>query len=260
MADSGCLKCHADDDAHESALGPACGTCHDATAWDHGLKTIADHAMTMTGGHEGKVCADCHTYGNHLSTETTCNDCHEQGHGGTESPCSDCHQVSGFKPAEFDHGPCTCAFPGKHQTVGCLDCHEDFDFVDTPITCGGCHDPGDAHQDLGECASCHNALSWSDSQFDHNKNSAFKIEGSHLAVSCVQCHPTQGEFKGAPTVCEGCHTEQPHPDFSEMSGGCAECHTVEGFAPSTFDHAKTGFELKGKHDTLPCADCHAPKD
>jgi len=32
-----------------------------------------------------------------------------------------------------------------------------------------------------------------------------------------------------------------------------------GFAPSTFDHASTGFPLSGQHEELSCQDCHAEK-
>jgi hypothetical protein len=165
--------------------------------------------------------------------------------------------VSGFVPAEFDHGPCTCAFPGKHQTVGCLECHVDFGFTDTPILCGGCHEDDRKHEPLGECARCHNATSWSDSQFDHDKTK-FPLRGQHLAVSCTQCHTTAGVFRGAPKDCAACHAEdgeQAHGDF----GPCEKCHVTDGFAESTFDHASVGFPLTGRHAETPCQDCHTEK-
>jgi hypothetical protein len=250
-----CTKCHSEDDPHESALGPECEVCHSASGWPVGLKTLSDHGVAMEGGHDGLVCADCHTQGDHLADTTSCHDCHDEGHGGTDASCGDCHEVKGWKPAKFDHGPCTCAFPGKHQTVGCIDCHEDFGFVDTPTRCEGCHQPEGAHEPLGGCAMCHTATSWDDGRFDHNKQADFHLGGEHLSVSCVQCHTEPGVFRGAPTECESCHRTDAHPDF----GPCAECHTTEGFSTSSFEHPSTGFSLDGKHATLECAACHAPK-
>jgi hypothetical protein len=254
MADS-CGDCH--EDPHSSALGPDCGQCHTDAAWLQQLKTLADHHTSTEGGHAGLRCDDCHRHGEHLEPVVACASCHEEAHDGTTSNCDQCHQVSGFKPAGFDHGPCTCAFPGKHQTVACLACHADFDFTDTPTLCAGCHEADRRHEPLGECARCHNALSWSDSQFDHDK-SKFPLRGTHLAVSCTQCHATPGSFRGAPTACAGCHADDgmtAHGDF----GACERCHTTDGFAQSTFDHASVGFPLTGRHAESTCQSCHTSK-
>jgi hypothetical protein len=252
----GCASCHAD--PHSSALGRDCGICHSDAGWTAQLKTLADHHTPTDGGHAGKRCEDCHSLGEHLDPIVACSQCHAEAHDGTTSDCAQCHQVSGFKPAEFDHGPCTCAFPGKHQTVGCLECHPAYDFSDTPSNCGACHQDDRRHDDLGECARCHTATSWKDGEFDHDRQSKFKIQGAHLSVSCTQCHTTPAVFKGAPLACAGCHQQRgdaAHGDF----GACERCHVVEAFAPSTFDHATTGFPLAGKHIDADCQACHAEK-
>lgn len=266
MADA-CAECH--DDPHSSARGPDCGACHDDTGWLHDLKTLEAHVTAMDGGHRGLTCEDCHLHGEHLRAKVPCARCHDRAHGGTASPCEDCHQVQGFKPASFDHGPCTCAFPGKHQTVECLACHEGFRFTDTPTLCSGCHEDDRPHQPLGECARCHDALSWKENRFDHDK-SKFPLRGSHLAVSCVQCHAGMGQgqlsqvqFRGVPTACAGCHAEagmNAHGDF----GACERCHRPDppgggGFSSSSFDHASIGFPLTGRHADTPCQTCHAEK-
>lgn len=256
--DPSCGRCH--EDAHSAALGPECGACHTTAAWGAQLKTNAEHLLSMAGRHGSQRCEDCHAQGANLLLPVICNDCHTQGHGGTMAPCDQCHEVTAFKPATFDHGPCTCAFPGKHQTVECLACHEGFKFTDTPTLCSGCHDKERPHDAIGECSRCHTATSWVDNRFDHNKQAKFKIEGAHESVSCTQCH-AGGTFRGAPQACEGCHAEaglKAHGDFSK-AGGCATCHVVAGFRPSTFDHASTGFALDGRHATLPCQTCHAEK-
>ena len=246
-----CGECH--DDPHQSTLGPDCGVCHNDQGWQTQLKSLATHQTDMTGGHATLGCDDCHLYGENLELFVPCANCHKQGHGGTTAACSDCHQVSGFKPAEFDHGPCGCSFPGKHQTVGCLACHEDFNFTNTPTLCSGCHEGDRPHEPLGECSQCHTALSWSDGRFDH-RQAKFALDGAHLAVSCSQCHPDT--FRGVPTACTGCHAEagmEAHGDF----GACEPCHTTAGFTPSSFDHASVSFPLSGRHSTEPCQSCHA---
>ncbi|MEZ4240381.1 MAG: hypothetical protein R3F59_30355 [Myxococcota bacterium] len=251
----GCVDCH--EDPHESARGPDCGPCHSDAGWNVGLKTLEEHRTPMDGGHDGLACDDCHRHGENLDPVVPCSNCHTQAHGGTASDCAQCHEVAGFTPAKFDHGPCTCAFPGKHQTVACLECHAEFDFTDTPTLCAGCHEQDRKHEPLGECARCHNATSWSDSQFDHDRAS-FVLRDRHLAVSCTQCHPAAGVFRDAPSDCASCHQaagDRAHGDF----GPCERCHVTAGFAPSTFDHASIGFPLTGRHAATKCQDCHAVK-
>lgn len=254
MADA-CGDCH--EDPHDSRFGPECQACHTDAGWTPQRRTIADHAVEMTGGHAGLTCESCHLYGAHLDLATACADCHEQAHGGTVAPCGQCHQVSGWVPAEFDHGPCTCAFPGKHQTVECLACHTDFVFTSTPTRCGGCHEADRKHEPLGECARCHNAVSWSDTQFDHDR-SPFALVGEHLSVSCTQCHPTAGQFRDAPTTCDGCHAAAGTAAHGAF-GACEPCHAPTGWKPSSFDHASVGFPLIGRHSDTPCQACHASK-
>lgn len=250
-----CAGCHVDDDVHQSALGPECEACHVDTGFRHQLKTLQAHVIDTQGGHTGLGCADCHPHGAHLDGNTVCADCHDQSHGGTEADCAQCHQVSGFTPASFDHGPCGCSFPGKHQTVACLACHEDFAFTDTPTLCSGCHEAERPHEPLGECSQCHTALSWTEGRFDHNR-AAFALDGSHLSVSCDQCHAER--FRGVPTSCDGCHGPvglEAHGDF----GACESCHVTRAFSPSTFDHATVSFPLTGRHSAAPCQECHAAK-
>ena len=253
----GCAQCH--EDAHSSALGPSCGSCHAPEAWTF-VKTRGDHQIAMDGGHTDQGCEDCHTHGEHLSDDVACAECHEEAHGGTTSGCDRCHQVSGWTPAEFDHGGCTCAFPGKHQTAACLDCHTDFDWVNTPTNCAGCHRKDLPHDDIGACSRCHTALSWTDNLFDHNKGTGFPIEGAHEEVSCAQCHTEPGVFGGLQTACKSCHEERgevAHGDF----GPCETCHATtdeDGFEGSSFEHASTGFALTGRHLDLGCRDCHGP--
>jgi len=57
-------------------------------------------------------------------------------------------------------------------------------------------------------------------------------------------------------TCAGCHGEtQPHGD--QFAGrGCDDCHSVETFRISSFDHDRTSYPLDGAHRDVPCASCH----
>jgi hypothetical protein len=256
-----CQACHQEKDPHEGALGPDCEVCHSPQGWNEQLKTLADHQVAMSGGHLHLDCADCHNAGAHLDDKVGCEECHTEAHDGSDAPCADCHVVAAWKPAEFDHGPCTCTFAGKHQTADCLDCHPGFDFSDTPELCSGCHVKERPHDDVGECSRCHTATSWTVDRFEHDKRTKFKIDGAHLIVDCAGCHTTDHVFKGLSTQCESCHAddgEQAHGSFASF-GPCTSCHTTAAFAPSTFDHATTGFPLEGHHAAAACKDCHPSK-
>ncbi len=255
-----CVGCH--EDHHEGGFGARCQDCHGSVSWTAGVKTRAEHRVRMDGGHTGLDCESCHAGGQNLREDVPCASCHERAHGGTEEPCEGCHSVSGFKPAKFDHSLCPCAFPGKHKTASCLSCHEGFRFTNTPTLCSGCHTKDLTHDPLGECSVCHSPLSWTKNLFDHNKQAKFTLRNRHLEVDCFRCHiqTRKGRrlFKAAPRACYGCHKQQgidAHGDF----GNCAQCHTTRGFDQNTFDHAKTGFALDGRHGGLKCQDCHAKK-
>lgn len=53
-------------------------------------------------------------------------------------------------------------------------------------------------------------------------------------------------------------TQSPH---GKLSLACNTCHTPETWAviqeKINFNHAKTGFPLRGRHTTVACRDCHA---
>lgn len=65
--------------------------------------------------------------------------------------------------------------------------------------------------------------------FDHH-NTGFPLEGAHAFVPCQSCH-TDGEFKGTPRDCVGCHS--PNARFNATfkpvthitsTDQCATCH------------------------------------
>lgn len=66
-----------------------------------------------------------------------------------------------------------------------------------------------------------------------------------LAAGSAPAHPGTPPFAG-------------HDPKQETR--CGACHTAEGWDRVTFDHARTGFALEGKHRTAPCRGCHAESD
>jgi hypothetical protein len=63
--------------------------------------------------------------------------------------------------------------------------------------------------------------------------------------SCTDCH-------------EDAHGRQNQPWMG--ANGCLECHTLEAWPVTRFDHSKTKFALAGKHEALACAKCHTSKE
>ncbi len=92
--------------------------------------------------------------------------------------------------------------------------------------CSACHDIRDRSRQNGLCLNCH-------------KEVAADIRlrrGLHGHMPAM-----------ATSKCSACHTEH--------LGRAAD---IVGLDPAMFDHALTGFALRGAHAGLVCADCHAP--
>jgi|CXWL01.1.fsa_nt_gi hypothetical protein len=95
--------------------------------------------------------------------------------------------------------------------------------------------------------------------------------------NCTQCHPAGEQLSQA--ACLGCHTEfKPrvakglgfHGRLGNEQRNCENCHKEhQGLAfdlidwgkagKKAFEHQKTGWPLKGKHQPLECALCHEPR-
>jgi len=224
-----------------------------------------------------------------------CTDCHQDAHDKQfaaapyQNRCEQCHTVKDFHHSTFTiakHKDTRFLLTGAHVAVSCADCHKaglggrtdkilPFHFEDR--TCTACHtDPhkGEFKERMAQkradgrplgCEACHNTRSWIDVRsFDHSKTK-FALVGAHRAVVCGDCHkPVQGtheiQFKGTPQACEACHTD-PHAGQFVVKDGitkCGDCHIVQRWTPSTFDHDKrTQFPLQGGHANVACSMCHA---
>ena len=71
--------------------------------------------------------------------------------------------------------------------------------------------------------------------FDHDKT-GFQLLGQHRVVKCGECHGTDLNSKPEHKNCTNCHKDYHKGEFisTGKSGGCSDCHTVNGFSPSLF--------------------------
>ncbi len=256
-----------------------------------------DHASTgyrLEAKHSRVECRRCHKADNipgasrtsivirdlnrtYLGLSTLCSGCHADPHQGELTDrCDRCHDFEDWKrPARFNHRNARFNLEGSHEKVDCIQCHSmpatgravrryrNLQFED----CTPCHkDPhGGTFKDA--CRTCHSAkTSWKsihgDDGFNHSRT-RFPLEGRHVRVECTGCH-LQAKFS-RPLVfekCRDCHSRDPHQgqfDAERLPRDCGDCHTVNGFTPTTFDvarHSATRFPLEEHHRIVRCADCH----
>ncbi len=245
-----CADCHRD--AHGGLLASRadhgrCESCHVVDAFKPSTFGVAEHASTklaLEGRHATAKCEACHG------------------------------------PVR----PGLPALPGPER----LGAAKVAFAIDT--ACSTCHlDPhagrfaaGGAAPVAGGCRACHTSAGWHPAAVDVAVHAQFDypLEGGHRAVPCVACHAELRErppkirlleaagpvkpmtFAAKHDRCEACH-ESPHGEqFAARPdrGRCEACHDVERFRPAVrFDHDRdTKFELRGAHENVPCARCHAP--
>jgi hypothetical protein len=137
-------------------------------------------------------------------------------------------------------------------------------FLSGPTLCTKCHDA--AKKPAGfKCLSCH---------ADIRKSLEEKRAGLHSSLigndrsgrGCKHCHSEHRgsnvsliHWSNAP--CSTCHEDVHKGQFAGTRYGnrCENCHTVNGFKPSTFTlvrHRETRFPLAGAHEAIVCAECH----
>ncbi|HNS11452.1 MAG TPA: hypothetical protein PKM97_02470 [Bacteroidia bacterium] len=229
-----------------------------------------------------KKCLDCHTeikslvsqnrgYHSNVNVKNKeCISCHSEHHGRT-------FDMTRFDEKQFDHNLTKYKLEGQHAKIDCRDCHKSDNIKDPEIKkrqntylgldkkCLSCHD--DFHQKTlsNDCIKCHDFEAFRPaSLFDHNKTD-FKLKGKHIEVKCDLCHEMGTKngkefqiFADIPhNKCSDCHSD-PHQD--NFVNSCAECHTENSFTDfigrKNFNHNKTNFTLKGKHNNLDCFKCH----
>jgi hypothetical protein len=118
-----------------------------------------------------------------------------------------------------------------HAVAPCEACHLSAVFRDAGIACNECHARDDEHeQKLGsQCEHCHNPNAWSLWEFDHDRQTEFRLDGSHEGLACNACHtrPVTDRISQSAS-CSACHRDD---DIHEGRFGrvCERCHNSDAF-------------------------------
>ncbi len=242
-----------------------------------------------------------------------CTDCHKDPHQDRfGQSCTQCHNTEDWKQVGGQasgkrafHEQTRYPLRGAHANVACQACHGPFPGQPARYRglafahCADCH--MDAHlgqlaalsqagDETASCERCHTVDGWTPPRFevDDHDRTAFKLEGAHRTVACVQCHVKDQRLASRvpavvrtslenqrrpvrvslvrfdrvrPADCAACHRD-PHAgqfDRRVKADGCTSCHSMESFRQVKFDHAKdSSFPLTGKHAQTACGSCHRP--
>ncbi len=277
-----CATCHADVHVGQfrdrgsatpvpaAGDGGACSDCHDVDGFQPSRFDVADHAETdfpLEGAHRQTPCVGCHV-------EVAITELVARGTA-IATPPSVLLPPSGGTPA--------MARDFTFEVTGCVDCHRD------PHA-----GTADAYLGDADCLSCHDGETWAEVslapvpgivRFDHDATD-FALEGAHRIVGCSDCHvavmraPVPGDgrgteevmlsFEGAPTACRACHQDPHLGQFDwtladrggrrDVPAACNDCHSLEGWTPSIFDHKTDSiFPIEGAHARAECGACHLPE-
>jgi hypothetical protein len=174
-----------------------------------------------------------------------CARCHDQKQGLSARLCLDCHDELAGRVARKSgfHG----RLPESQRAA-----------------CAGCH-PDHRGRDL-------QMIEWEGGRdrFDH-RQTGWPLAGAHARTRCEDCHqrrlladadirrllerqPRRATFLGLSTRCDSCHFDEHR---GQLGAECQSCHQEVAWKPvPRFDHGKTAFPLRGKHQTGACARCH----
>jgi hypothetical protein len=281
--------------ANETVRGKDCAKCHnehhgrefDIIRFDPDTFNHALSGYKLKGRHAQIDCRECHNPKNivpdrvekkedtWLGLNNECLSCHEDYHQETLSnECIKCHGFDAFRPAEnFNHADADFPLTGEHLNVDCQACHQvttrnDREFqIFTGIehaNCNSCHE--DVHENRfgQDCKKCHTENSFHEieqiTSFDHSQT-GYMLRGKHQSVDCESCHGASYTKPLKHQFCTDCHDDYHNGQIvtENRVTDCGECHTVNGFSPSTFtieDHDQSEFQLTGAHLATPCFACH----
>jgi hypothetical protein len=250
--DDTCASCHTDHEGRNADIVPL-----DEDSFNHDFTDFA-----LVGNHIEVACDDCHAPGElYRDAPGDCLSCHEddnvhQDFMGTS--CSDCHSPTDWLEVEFDHDTTDWPLIGHHIDALCLDCHEDQTFQGAPSNCYGCHAEDDFHDGRSgeECENCHNPTDWTDTSFNHERDTDFPLQGSHADLACDDCHSEDPFSDDNEPVCVTCHLEDDNHD-GHFGDQCDTCHVSTEWLKVAFDHdIDTEHPLVGAHEEINCTDCH----
>ena len=167
-----------------------------------------------------------------------------KAHQKFEEHCSLCHDVR----------------DRNRQTPLCLDCHKE---IAADIRSHhGLHGRTPAMA-ASQCSACHidhlgreaDIVELDPARLDHDLTD-FPLRGAHAGLACADCHRPGKRYREAPRDCFACHgRDDPHG--GKLGRDCAGCHGTDSWWRAHFDHDRTGFQLRGAHVSLACAQCHS---
>lgn len=235
-----CYSCHKLSDKHQGRYGKNCSICHTTASWvEHRFDHNEDTAFKLRGKHKKIYCEDCHkgmVFKEDLGRH--CYACHRQDdvHKGQEGKqCAKCHDERGWPTkVVFDHDISRFPLHGTHVIISCEECHVVTSYKDAKIDCLSCHkvDDDESHKmRLGSrCEDCHQAYDWLAWEYDHDKETDFKLDGAHEGIDCHSCHDKEvvdNEFD-TPMDCYSCHKKDDAHD-GNLGSKCERCHITSTF-------------------------------
>lgn len=165
--------------------------------------------------------------------------------------------IAGHVDLEADCRQCHDRADRSRQRALCLDCHDE---IAADVTSkAGFHGRAAAAAQCGACHSEHRGrkadiIGFSAEAFDHARTD-FALRGGHAAAPCAGCHRPGRKHREAPRGCVDCHRDDD-AHGGKLGQDCAQCHGVENFRATKFDHARTRFPLQNAHAAAACAACH----
>ena len=166
-----------------------------------------------------------------------------KGHAKYAKKCASCHAY----------------FSKTTQNKLCLDCHKKIS--EDLENKKGFHGLSKRVKNT-ECKHCHTDHIGSDADivrldkelFNHI-NTDFPLEKNHIKVQCDACHDNKTKYRDTKSKCIDCHKKND-PHYGHLGEKCSDCHKDTTWETNSYDHNKTKFPLKGKHQKLVCSSCH----
>jgi len=136
-------------------------------------------------------------------------------------------------------------------------------YKEVSMECSSCHSNPHKPRINSQCQPCHTPQAWKPKvkfwqtiSFNHAQL-RYPLEGKHLEVACIKCHP-KNKWKEIPYKnCISCHEDKHRKQFGKKD--CQECHQLTGWKPSTYDlqrHREAKYVPDKLHSTLQCQKCH----
>ncbi len=237
-----CFGCHQKDDKHKTNLGKECAECHNEQDWKN-TEGRFKHDKTkfqLRNAHAAPTvkCVACHKdLTSYRNTPLLCISCHKKDDKHETQlgdKCESCHSDKAWKGTTFNHGKSRFPLTGRHIIVECKKCHETMRYKDAPRDCYSCHKKDDKHKQVfgTRCESCHNTRAWTTWSFNHDTQTKYRLESSHIKVTCEGCHkqvaPAGKDAAPLGSACVSCHRKD-----DVHTGGfgprCDQCHQVESW-------------------------------